>query len=72
MALRDLSGKADPIRRVYIPKPGKQEQRSLGIPMACAYCISSPSGLGNILAETVGVRQIAPAQRPYTALLASK
>ena len=32
MALRDLSGKADPIRRVYIPKPGTQEQRPLGIP----------------------------------------
>jgi RNA-directed DNA polymerase len=31
-ALRDLSGQADPIRRVYIPKPGKAEQRPLGIP----------------------------------------
>jgi RNA-directed DNA polymerase len=31
-ALRDLSGKADPIRRVYVPKPGKLEQRPLGIP----------------------------------------
>jgi RNA-directed DNA polymerase len=35
MALRNLSGKADPIRRVYIPKPGKQEQRPLGIPTMC-------------------------------------
>ena len=32
MALRDLAGKADPIRRVYIPKPGTQAQRPLGIP----------------------------------------
>jgi RNA-directed DNA polymerase len=31
-ALRDLSGQADPIRRVYIPKPGTAEQRPLGIP----------------------------------------
>lgn len=31
-ALRDLSGQTDPIRRVYIPKPGKAEQRPLGIP----------------------------------------
>src|SRR5499426_14774 len=38
MALRDLSGKADPIRRVYIPKPGRQEQRPLGIPIWHSYC----------------------------------
>jgi RNA-directed DNA polymerase len=31
-ALRDLSGQADPIRRVYIPKPGTAAQRPLGIP----------------------------------------
>jgi RNA-directed DNA polymerase len=31
-ALRALTGKAAPIRRVYIPKPGKAEQRPLGIP----------------------------------------
>ena len=28
-----LSGQARPIRRVWIPKPGKQEQRGLGIPV---------------------------------------
>ena len=28
------------IKRVEIPKPGSQEKRKLGIPMACAYCIS--------------------------------
>jgi RNA-directed DNA polymerase len=31
--LRDLSGwTVDPIRRIYIPKPGKPEKRGLGIP----------------------------------------
>jgi len=31
--LRDLSGwQAEPIRRIYIPKPGKTEKRGLGIP----------------------------------------
>src|SRR5215510_10155266 len=29
-----------PTRRVWIPKPGKDEQRPLSIPMAYAYCIS--------------------------------
>jgi RNA-directed DNA polymerase len=29
-----------PTRRVWIPKPGKDERRPLSIPMACAYCIS--------------------------------
>jgi len=33
MALKlDLDGKAKPIRRVWIPKPGKTEKRPLGIP----------------------------------------
>jgi RNA-directed DNA polymerase len=27
-----LSGKASPVRRVWIPKPGKEEKRPLGIP----------------------------------------
>ena len=33
-----LCGKADPVRRVYIPKPGTDEFRPLGIPLNRAYC----------------------------------
>ena len=29
-----------PVRRMYIPKPNSDTKRPLGIPMACAYCIS--------------------------------
>jgi RNA-directed DNA polymerase len=32
--------KPQPTRRVWIPKPGKNEQRPLGIPIWPAYCIS--------------------------------
>jgi RNA-directed DNA polymerase len=31
-ALWDISDHADPIRRVYVPKPGQHEQRPLGMP----------------------------------------
>jgi RNA-directed DNA polymerase len=37
-ALRDGSYEPQAIRRVYIPKPGSNEQRPLGIPMSRAYC----------------------------------
>ena len=33
-----LTGKSKPTRRVWIPKPGKDEKRPLGIPTVCPYC----------------------------------
>jgi len=41
-----LSDKAHPVRRIWIPKPGKTELRPLGIPMGHAYCISLQRRLG--------------------------
>src|SRR5215469_6554055 len=32
--------KSPPVRRVWIPKPGKTEQRPLGIPICLSYCLS--------------------------------
>ncbi len=35
-----LKSKPLPARRIYIPKPGKDEKRPLSIPMMCPYCRS--------------------------------
>jgi RNA-directed DNA polymerase len=54
VALVDNLGKlpiGSPTRRVWIPKPGTDERRPLSIPMASAYCISSPSGLGMVITD---------------------
>ena len=45
-ALRDGSYEPQVIRRVYLPKPGSNEQRPLGIPTCPAYCISLQPGSG--------------------------
>nr|WP_075164326.1 reverse transcriptase N-terminal domain-containing protein [Ktedonobacter racemifer] len=38
--------KVKPVRRVFIPKPGKNEQRPLGIPIRAAHCLSFQAMFG--------------------------
>jgi hypothetical protein len=42
----DLHAPVKPVRRIWIPKPGKLAERPLGIPMGHAYCISLQRRLG--------------------------
>ncbi len=41
-----LTGKSKPTRRVWIPKPGRDEKRPLGIPTVYPYCTSILESLG--------------------------
>jgi N-terminal domain of reverse transcriptase len=45
-ATLSLAGKASPVRRVWIPKPGKDEKRPLGMPIWYSYCTFIQRSLG--------------------------
>jgi hypothetical protein len=64
-ALVEGSYAPQPVRRTEIPKPGGGI-RHLGMPMSLAYCLSSPSGLGIVIAEALRLGQIEPVQTVAT------
>lgn len=43
---RRTERKPQPLRRIWIPKPGKAEQRPLGIPIWAVHCLSSQAMFG--------------------------
>jgi N-terminal domain of reverse transcriptase len=63
--LRQRGYRPQPLRRVYVAK-SNGKLRGLGMPMSLAYCLSSPSGLGIVIAEALRLGQIEPVQTVAT------